>query len=68
MAEHGAADVPACIVYVDGTCSITYPLTKDCMVIGRQAVGLPADIRVPTEVFPDVSRQYALLPASPNLP
>ena len=60
--------MPACIVYVDGTCSITYPLTKDCMVIGRRTAAETADIEVPAEVFPDVSRQYALLPSSPNTP
>jgi len=68
MAETGAADVPACILYSDGARSVTYHLTKRCMVIGRRTAALTADIEVPAEVFPDVSRQYALLPSSPNSP
>ena len=57
MAEPGAADVPAFVVYSDGARSVTYQLTKRCMVIGRGAAALTADIEVPAEVFPDVSRQ-----------
>ena len=68
MAETGAADVPACILYSDGARSVTYQLTKRCMVIGRRVVKPIAEIEVPAEVFPDVSRQYALLPSSPNSP
>ena len=68
MAETGAADVPACILYSDGARNVTYNLTKRRMVIGRRTAALTADIEVPAEVFPDVSRQYALLPSSPNTP
>jgi hypothetical protein len=68
MAEHGAADVPASVAYSDGARSVTYQLTKRCMVIGRRTSALTADIEVPAEVFPDMSRQYALFPSSPNSP
>ena len=68
MAEPGAADVPAFVVYSDGARSVTYHLTKPCTMIGRRTAAPTADIEVPAEVFPDVSRQYAPLPSSPNSP
>ena len=60
--------MPASVAYSDGVRSVTYQLTKRCMVIGRRTAAETADIEVPAEVFPDVSRQYALLPSSPNTP
>ncbi len=60
--------MPASVAYSDGVRSVTYQLTKRCMVIGRRTAALTADIEVPAEVFPDVSRQYALLPFSPISP
>ena len=70
LAEHGAADVPASVAYSDGVSIVTHRLTKQCMVIGRRTATAvqTADIEVPAEVFPDVSRQYALLSSSPNSP
>ena len=70
MAEPEPEDVPACILYFDGVRSVTYQLTNRSMVIGRRTATAvqTADIEVPAEVFPDVSRQYALLPSSPNTP
>ena len=60
--------MPASVAYSDGVRSVTYQLTKRCMVIGRRTAAETADIEVPAEVFPDVSRQYALLSSSPNSP
>ena len=68
MAEPEPEDVPACILYFDGVRSVTYQLTNRCMVIGRRTMVPTVDIEVPAEVFPDVSRRYALLPSSPNTP
>jgi hypothetical protein len=44
------ADVPACILYSDGVRTVSYQLTKPCMVIGRRTATVGADIEVPCRI------------------